>query len=124
MFYITNKRDVELAYIVMRELSEYGSKYKDTIDEYKRRIRKYFKKENENNSRIVKDEGIDGYIELVTLPECIETENEAEEYFDEELRIECMPSGYDCTGQAFTCWHRAYKRRGRWIIYHCVAFDV
>ena len=63
---------------------------------------------------------MDGYIELYELPDV----TDPEAYFDENERLIATPSQYDCTGQAFTMWHKIIKRRGRNMVYHRVAFDV
>ena len=77
--------------------------------------------------RIVKDYGIDGYVELVSIPEVIDTldgEDGADEFFKTFLEIHARPSMYDCTGQAFTSWYKLFKRRGQFWAYHSVCFDV
>ena len=75
-------------------------------------------------SRIVKDYGIDGFIALLALPEVIDTEEDAQEFFKDFIRIDYRPSMYDCTGQAFTSWHKLFKRNGRFYVYHSVGMDV
>ena len=92
------------------------------IVQTKRSLRKFLKRTLDE--RIVKDNGFDGYISLVTLSEYVQDEESAKEYFEEELRLVCYPSQYDCTGQAFTCWYKLFERNGRWMAYHCVGYDV
>lgn len=75
-------------------------------------------------SRIVKDYGVDGFIALLALPKVLDTEEEAQEFFDEFIRIDYRPSMYDCTGQAFTGWYKLFRRDGRFYAYHRVSFDV
>lgn len=77
--------------------------------------------------RIVKDYGIDGYVELVSIPEVFDTldgEDGAEAFFKDFLEIQCRPSMYDCTGQAFTSWYKLFWRNGQYWAYHSVCFDV
>lgn len=77
--------------------------------------------------RIVKDNGIDGYVELVSIPEVFDTldgEDGAEAFFKDFLEIHGRPSMYDCTGQAFTSWYKLFKRHGQFWAYHSVCFDV
>ncbi len=75
-------------------------------------------------SRIVKDDGVDGFVALLALPKVLDTEEEAQEFFDEFIKIDCRPSMYDCTGQAFTSWYKLFRRDGRFYAYHRVSFDV
>lgn len=75
-------------------------------------------------SRIVKDKGVDGFMALLTLPEVLDTEEEAQEFFDRFIRIDYRPSMYDCTGQAFTSWYKLFRRHGRFYVYHSVNYDV
>lgn len=87
-------------------------------------IRRYVH-QPESNRRIVKDEGMDGYIELVKLPTFhFESKEDAVEYFDQHYWIDMRPSAYDCTGQAFTKWAHLFQRHGMWYAYHAVGFDV
>jgi hypothetical protein len=53
------------------------------------------------------------------------TEEEAEVMFREEEFIPKTYSAYDCTGKAFTAWHKLYQKpNGEWWCYHRVAFDI
>lgn len=80
--------------------------------------------------RIVKDYGIDGYIELVSIPDVFDTltdkdgEPGAESFFMTFLYRGSRPSMYDCTGQAFTSWYKIFHRRGQFWAYHRVSIDV
>lgn len=96
-------------------------KANETIKEIKRNIRAYQRdKAAEREQVIVKDYGMDGFITLYQLPDV----SDPEAYFEENERITCRPSAYDCTGQAFTSWHKIIKRRGHNMVYHRIAFDV
>ena len=72
----------------------------------------------------MKDDGIDGYVLLIELPETLENLRDAEEYFEERETICAVPSIFDCTGQAFTSWFKVFKRRDRFMAYHSIGFDV
>lgn len=81
--------------------------------------------------RIVKDYGIDGYVELVSIPKVFDTLEDnaeggpgAETFFKSFLKIHTRPSMYDCTGQAFTNWYKLFKRHGQFWAYHGVGVDV
>ena len=110
--------------------------YKDVLDEYtanvKRELRAWAHKETavdvglgfKVERRVVKDNGIDGFVELVSIPNVFNTVELAEDFFRDFLELNCRPSQYDCTGQAFTSWHKLFKRNGAFYVYHSVAFDV
>lgn len=97
----------------------------DLLLEKKKKIRDIYKQENEKPERhIVRDNGIDGYIELVQLPKEIKTRETSDGWFLCNEYMECIPSAYDCTGQKFTSWYRLIKRNGRWWVYHSISVDV
>lgn len=126
MEYISNAKKYREAWIMRRFIEQTiaelgnGEKARAYLDDLKRSIREYRDRPTLN---IIKEYGIDGFIELDALPEQIETELDAEEYFEENMRLVCTPSQYDCTGQLFTSWHKLVKRRGRWYVYHAIACD-
>lgn len=98
---------------------------KDEIIKKKRKIRDIYKQENEKPERhIVHDNGIDGYIELLQLPEEITTRETADEWFQYNKYMKYVPSAFDCTGQRFTSWYKLVERNGRWWAYHCISVDV
>ena len=125
---ICNQRDLRRAYetlLFLKEIErEHGSSENLKIhsNDLKKAIRKYFHRKTDR--RLVKDYGIDGYIELIKLPEYLETKEDAKEYFDSEERMVCRPSAFDCTGQSFTSWYKIFKRRGQFYAYHSVSVDV
>ena len=89
----------------------------------KREMRAFFHRPV-SERRIVQDDGIDGYTELLPLPEYIETMDEAVSYFEDYEYRHYYPSAYDCTGQAFTSWYKVFVRGGRFWAYHRVSVDV
>lgn len=105
---------------------EFGVDYDKATKRIKKSIREYYKRQRERN--IIKDYGIDGYVELLELPISVDTwktEEKVCEYFEEsEFYIEPYYSAYDCTGKAFTSWFKPVLRRGKWYVYHSVCFDV
>ena len=120
---IRNKQDLETALFLQKIFCERNDTEK--LVELKRKIRKFYNSDKSPwYGRIIKGYGIDGYIAIVELPEWIEIESEASEYFEENLFVVCTPSAYDCTGQAFTNWYKTVNRNGRWYAYHSVGFDV
>lgn len=128
---IRNKKDLQIAYIILRSyttmvpLKGKEQAVQEKIRELKTEIRGYFRKKAQEVQRsIVKDYGIDGYVVLYQLPDFLKNAEDATEYFEEEERMVCCPSMYDCTGQAFTSWYKIFERRGRMWVYHSIAFDV
>lgn len=121
MFKVKNYQDLALAYEILNIAYENGKNEKAV--ELKREMRAFTNKPV-SDRRIVRDDGVDGYVVLLPLPECVETMDEAREYFEECEYIHYRPSAYDCTGQAFTSWYKVFSRNGRFWAYHCVSFDV
>jgi len=102
-----------------------NARHKDveSMRDFKRALRGYICRDDPSR-RIIKG-GSDYYIELLTLgKDDGETETEAEDYFRETEFIPTPHSAYDCTGKPFTRWYKVFKRRGLWMAYHCVGFDV
>lgn len=79
-----------------------------------------------SDSRIVKEYGIDGYLELVRLPAELDDAHKADaaDWFRANRYLEFYPTPYDCTGQKFTNWYKMVRRRGHWYAYHSVSVDV
>lgn len=122
MFPIRNESDLRTAYDYLQIHREQGSPLDKQLD-IKRAIRNYLHTER-LMSKIVKDYGIDGYVLLMDLPDFLETQEDAEEYFKQRHVMRSIPSMYDCTGQAFTSGYKIFKRRDRFFAYHSVCFDV
>lgn len=140
---IRNSRDFRLGYEILRDTIKLlkeknvdSDRIMNHVVELKRNIRQYANRNvnyfNIGNGvmcerRIVKDNGIDGFVELISFPEAFDTidgEDGAEEFFKTFFEIHARPSMYDCTGQAFTSWYKLFERNGRIYAYHCVGFDV
>ena len=122
---ITTADDLRASYELVRM---FGNKYRDHhyVITLKKEIREYLGEEADSRlyRRIIKSDS-DYCVELLTLGEDTgETETEAEDYFRETEFIPTPHSVYDCTGKPFTCWYKVFKRRGLWMAYHCVGFDV
>lgn len=124
---VRNSSDLRTAYEMLDLLNQFrafgrNDRVEKEIAQQKREIRAFQKKQE--GGRIVKNYGIDGFIELLELPEFIRSKAEGIEYFEECVAIQAKPSVYDCTGQAFTSWYKVFERRGRFFAYHSVSFDV
>ena len=136
---ITNNRDFRTGYILLGYLIEALSSRADNpivlrneIKELKRALRTFSHRDNtvdsilgfEVDRRIIHRDGIDGYIELVEIPEVFDTEESANEFFKEFIELRYYPSAYDdCTGEAFTTWYKLFQRNGSYYVYHNVCFD-
>lgn len=134
MKYIGNYRDYkqafELVNLYEEIIAQHGfgdtGKAKEHVIETKRAIRKYRDKiaEDAEMEHLVKSYDIDGYILLQRMPNAFDDMDDAEEYFDEYMRIRPTYSAYDCTGRPFTEWHKIVKRNDEWWCYHSIGFDV
>ena len=132
MFKVYDKESARKAYEAIHMFSALDDGVvKGMIADIKRDIRKWNKEighahffDVDFERRVVRDDGIDGFVELVTLPDGIDDVERAEKFFNEYVYMECRPSMYDCTGQFFTSWYKLFKRGDRFFAYHSVACDV
>ena len=138
VFTVRSIEDARWAYRAINDFNDLYSKGVDKeivgelIADTKRNIRKWNKCDLSVSycgngyikTKIVKDYGIDGFIELVEMPGHIRTESEAERFFKDHLYLHYHPRDYDCTGQSFTGWYKLFKRNGKWFAYHSVNVDV
>lgn len=91
------------------------------IMDIKRSIRAYqHEQAEEREVTVVKDYGVDGFVIRFEMPDV----SDPEAWFDDNERLVCRPSMYDCTGQAFTIWHKICRLNGKLTCYHRVGFDV
>ena len=80
MFKINSYTDLKVAYEILEIAYESGRSQKAA--DLKREMRAFFHRPV-SERRIVQDDGIDGYTELLPLPEYIETMDEAVSYFED-----------------------------------------
>lgn len=129
--YIKTREDLKMRWITLRFMEKTLAELQDVtksqaeksqayIKDLKQSIRDYNRRKENRDRRIITGD-YDGYIELVNVPQNI---TDIDAWFDENERLICRPSQYDCTGQPFTMWYRPVKRGGRWFVYHKVGFDV
>lgn len=120
---VQTERDLRQAYEFQRMIRQDGEHHSDALTiSLKRAIREYTNR-SIDWVRIVKDDGMDGYIELRKMPR-FDSLEEADEWFKNCYYLEAQPSAYDCTGQRFTVWYKLFQRHGRWWAYHRVGVDV
>lgn len=134
MFNIKDNTTFKLGYemLAVLEANEKGPAINNLIPQLKKELRHYAHRDNMEDvgmgfmveRRIIKEYGIDGYTELVSIPAVFESEQEADEFFKDFIYRDIRPSAYDCTGQAFTSWYRLFNRHGQFYAYHHVSFDV
>lgn len=124
MMNIRSSRDLRLAYELLTIFKGAGKANSEKAGELKKKIRSYHKLSVSSN--IVRDNGIDGYVVLMQLPEILDRkgQEDAVEWFEKMCYIEPTYSAYDCTGRPFTNWYKVFRRRGHWFAYHSVGFDV
>ena len=98
----------------------------EMLVETKRKIRKLNHRRAPQPACVIETGGIDddgSYIEIVLLDPSL-SRDDAEEFFEEEMRCERSLSAYDCTGQSFTQWHSIFRTPRGWKIYHSVGIDI
>jgi hypothetical protein len=95
---------------------------KTHVIDYKREIRR---RNKQPASSIIARWGEYGYwTEVVACPAWVECEEDAEEFFEEELDLPPIRSMYDCTGRAFVSGHKVGRRCGKWVVYVHKGLDV
>ena len=130
MKFIKNNQDLRFAYEMLRLLSDKTvkvdnpEKLAQCVVDTKRAVRQYTRREVDYDRRIIKDDGMGGYVALERLPADIRDEDEANFFFEQFMSCKYRPSPYDCTGQAMTNWFKVFPRNGRFYAYHSVSFDV
>lgn len=123
---IRNKEELQTAYVMVKDLSELipdakkTDKCKQAIIEYKRAIRAYNKIKC-NQKYLWGD--YDSYVMLIEFPSWMDIET-AKTEFEDNYRLYCTPSAYDCTGQHFTTGAKFVERHGRIYCYHSISVDV
>lgn len=132
MKFVKNDREYRLAYELLDILTNRDNanrvggpeKLTQCIVDLKRSMRAYSHREVDYDRRIIKDNGMDGYVSLERLPADIRDLEEANRFFERFMTYEYRPSAYDCTGQAMTNWFKVFPRNGGFYAYHSVSFDV
>ena len=130
MFTIRSQSLLEEAYCLLRQIEKRKQTGRRDLDQYeisiKKEIRRYNKAEREDIiGTIVKDNGIDGYISLETLPDQLSWLDikDVNAWFKEHRAYPDNHYMYDCTGRPFTNWFKCFRRRGHWMAYHSVGYD-
>lgn len=131
MKFVKNDRDFRVAYELLGILSSKNSaarvggpeKLAAVIIDLKKSMRAYSHREVGYDRRIIKDDGMDGYISLERLPDDIRDLEQAKDFFERFMTYHYRPSAYDCTGQAMTNWFKVFPRNGGFYAYHSVSFD-
>ena len=113
MFNINDMASLRAAYSFVRTLREFTVPVENVV-------------RRDTHSHIVRDDGIDGYVELVQLPEDLDEVHKvvAADWFRANCYLESLPTPYDCSGQKFTNWFKLFRRQGHWFAYHSVSIDV
>lgn len=122
IFKINSYSDLRIAYRLFLKFDHENGRG-DLASALKREIRAFVHRPLPER-RIVRDDGINGFVELLPLPAYIETIDEANNYFKNYEYRSYSPSAYDCTGQIFTSWYKVFARDGRFWAYHCISVDI
>lgn len=136
MFNIKDNATFKMGYEILAtlEANEQGNPVMtdNLIPQLKKELRHYAHRDNMKDvgmgfmieRRLVKDYGIDGIIELVSIPAVFDNVKDADDFFKDFIHIGIRYSAYDCTGQPFTSWYKLFNRNGQFCAYHRIAFDV
>ena len=127
---IRTKEDLRTAYGILTLIEESveqcrreghevnREKVAKVADGIKRDIRTYYHNDYSDRKYICGD--FDSALFLIRLPQGI---SDPVAYFEENEYLHCIPSQYDCTGQAFTVYYKICKRGGRYYAYHRIGYD-
>ena len=127
---IKNDRDFRVGYELLSMMTEAIAQDGMTIERYrritslKRNLRQYANRDTRFDRRIIKDDGMDGFIAIERIPDDIKDLDEAKKYFDRFMSFPRTNGMYDCTGRPVTNWFKVFRRLGRYYAYHSVSFDV
>ena len=126
---VQNKNDLKTAYELLLMVDTLEDVEKEKLQKFKKNvkqnIRKFYKMQEEKaKTKLVHDNGIDGYTVLYPLPDFLKTLEEAKQYFEEEEYIHPTYSMYDCTGKPFTSGYKVFNRNGSFYVYHSISYDV
>lgn len=132
MFNITDAERLRDAYALLMFMqmdvsksAEQRDSVKNFVVDIKREIRAYNNRPAPT-ARIVRDDGIDGYVELVQFPDELDRAHKeiAADWFRDNCYLDFYPTPYDCSGQKFTSSYHMFRRRGHWFAYHNVRVDI
>lgn len=125
---IRNNRDLRVAYEILDILAnkdmvaKNSEKVRNHEIRIKRAIREYLACAPDP-AQVVRSD-YDSLLVVFPLPEHLENELDAQNYFLDNYFREAYPSAYDCTGQIFTSWYKIFRRRGQFWAYHATSMDV
>lgn len=120
MFRIRNKKDLSIAYSIIRAVNDNRNK---GVIELKKNVRKYTHREKFWDD-MVADFGIDGALYRCKAPEWVHSYQACVDWFYDNKYIDFTPKAYDCSGESYTAFFAPMKTSAGWIVYHRVSFDV
>lgn len=123
---ITNRDDAYIHQSMIRFVERRENNTPEGLEhlkEMKRELRRWYHRPD-SNRKCLKWNDYGYETDLVKLPDWIQSEEEAEEWFNYHERREYVPSQWDCTGQVFTIRYKMVNRNGRWYCYHHTAMDI
>ena len=127
--YISNATDYRINLTLMRMLEkevdqvDNPDRARDFIKTCKRALRQFAHREVGYERKVIKGD-YDGYIELVRLPDDLNSVEQATEFFQDFFSYPPICSPYDCTGKPFTQWFKVFTRNNGFYAYHSVGIDV
>jgi hypothetical protein len=119
MITINRDEDCRMWYYILRMVGTENP----VAGEIKRALRAYNNRPSPT-VRIIKEYDCDGYVSLEEFPAHIKSRDAARKYFQQNMRRICSNHQCDCTGEAFTVWHKIIVRGGKYMVYHRIAFDI
>lgn len=107
---------------------KYSELFKALIADRKKKIRDYYRTREANSdpylANVFRIDNDGSRIEkIVAEAGPGEGVEDMENFFMNHYYIEAPHSWYDCTGKAFTSWHRTFKAGNLLICYHGIAID-
>lgn len=96
----------------------------EAVQKHIKQLRFLRQQEAKGERRVIRDYGINGFVELVRLPASLHTAEVAAAYFEGKEVVGCPNFPGGCTGLPFRGWYRVLCRRGNIWVYHSVSYDV
>lgn len=122
MITVHNPHDLRAFYEILHLLeNQCDDKTALHVEKIKMAIRAY-RDRPINQAKIVRSD-YDSMVVVLPLPQHMETEEQADAYFQAHYYRKAYPSIHDCTGQVFTTWYKIFRRNGKFWAYHATSVD-
>lgn len=118
---ITSEKEWRNAYLLLHALADFPET--ERVRAVRLDARRF--SHRQRRERVIRYYEDGSCVTLERLPVPSEWEKgDVEGWFTENRYIRSANSAYDCTGEAFTCWFKVFRRRGCWFAYHSIGLDV